>query len=108
YKFGASDEAFQHLRGNNLVMWEAIRCFLRRGTKKLDLGRTSINNEGLRKFKLSWNAQEKSIGYFRFSIPQEKFVSAPDESTGWHNRVFNALPSFVSRTIGNLLYRHWA
>ena len=108
YKFGASDEAFQHLRGNNLVMWEALRCFLRRGVKKLDFGRTSINNEGLRKFKLAWNAREKSIGYFRYSIPQEKFVSAQDESPGWHNRVFNALPSFVSRTIGNLLYRHWA
>jgi len=22
YKFGASDETFQHFRGNNLVMWE--------------------------------------------------------------------------------------
>lgn len=108
YKFGASDEAFQHLRGNNLVMWEAIRSLLRRGVKKLDLGRTSVHNEGLRKFKLAWNAEEKSIGYFRFSIPQEKFVSARDESSGWHNRIFNTLPSFVSRTIGQLLYRHWA
>jgi lipid II:glycine glycyltransferase (peptidoglycan interpeptide bridge formation enzyme) len=108
YKFGASDENFQHLRGNNLVVWEALRYFLRRGVKKLDLGRTSTHNEGLRKFKLAWNAKEKSIGYFRFSIPQEKFVSAHDESSGWHNRVFNALPSFVSRTIGNILYRHWA
>jgi hypothetical protein len=108
YKFGASDDAFQHLRGNNLVMWEAIRCFLRRGIKKLDFGRTSINNEGLRRFKLGWNAKEKNIGYFKFSLQQEKFVPAHDESSGWHNRVFNALPSFVSRTIGNLLYRHWA
>jgi hypothetical protein len=108
YKFGASDEAFQHLRGNNLVMWEAIRFFLRRRVKKLNLGRTSINNEGLRKFKLAWNPEEKTISYFRYSMPQEKFVSAPDQSFGWHNRVFNALPSFVSRSIGNLLYRHWA
>jgi hypothetical protein len=87
---------------------EAIRSLLRRGVKKLDLGRTSIHNEGLRKFKLAWNAEEKNIGYFRYSIPQEKFVSAPDESAGWHNRVFNALPSFVSQTIGQLLYPHWA
>jgi Acetyltransferase (GNAT) domain len=108
YKFGASDETFQHLRGNNLVMWEAIRFLLQRGVKKLSLGRTSIHNEGLRKFKLAWNAEEKNISYSRFSIQQEKFVSPPDESSGWHNRVFKALPTFVSRTVGNLLYRHWA
>jgi lipid II:glycine glycyltransferase (peptidoglycan interpeptide bridge formation enzyme) len=56
YKFGASNETFQHLRGNNLVMWEAIRHFSRAGLKKLNLGRTSLDNDGLRRFKLGWNA----------------------------------------------------
>ena len=108
YKYGASDESFQHLRGNNLVFWEAIRWFSRRGAKKLDLGRTSLGNEGLRRFKLGWNPEEKNIGYYRFSLQHEKFISADDESSGWHNRVFHALPSFVSRMIGGVLYRHWA
>jgi hypothetical protein len=108
YKFGASDHAFQHLRGNNLVLWEAIRWFSRRGAKKLDLGRTSIGNEGLREFKLGWNAEEKHISYYRFCLQQEKFVSTDDESYGWHNRLFHALPSFASRIIGGVLYRHWA
>lgn len=108
YKFGASDEAFQHLRGNNLAMWEAIRWLLRRGARKLDLGRTSLDNEGLRRFKLGWNAQENKLAYFRFSLRQEKFVSAGDEAHGQHNHIFRALPFFASRMIGNVLYRHWA
>jgi hypothetical protein len=108
YKFGASDDAYQHLRGNNLVFWEAIRWFSKRGTKKLDFGKTSVRNEGLRRFKLSWKAEERNISYFRFSLSQEKFVSADDESTGWHNRVFQGLPRFASRMIGKALYRHWA
>ncbi|HZF00394.1 MAG TPA: GNAT family N-acetyltransferase [Methylomirabilota bacterium] len=108
YKFGASDETFQHLRGNNLVMWEAIRRFARCGVKKLDLGRTSIGNEGLRRFKLGWSAEEKFVNYFRFSLEQEKFVASDDEASGWHNRVFRALPAFASRMIGEILYRHWA
>jgi len=108
YKFGASDNTFQHLRGNNLVLWEAIRWFSRRGAKKLDLGRTSIGNQGLREFKLGWNAEEKYISYYRFCLDQEKFVSTDDESYGWHNRLFHALPSFASRIIGGVLYRHWA
>jgi hypothetical protein len=108
YKFGASDEDFQQLRGNNLVMWEAIRWLVRRGTKKLDLGRTSISNEGLRRFKLGWNAEEKNVGYFRFSLQKESFISTGDESRGWHNSVFHALPLFAARMIGKVLYRHWA
>ncbi len=108
YKFGASDENFQHLRGNNLVFWEAIRWLAKHGAKKLDFGRTSMSNEGLRRFKLGWNATEKKIDYFRYSLQQEKFISASDESSGWHNRVFQALPLLASRMIGRVLYRHWA
>lgn len=108
YKFGASDEAFQDLRGNNLVFWEAIRWFSRRGIKKMDFGRTSLHNEGLRRFKLGWNAEEKKIHYFRFCLKRAKFVSAADDSYGWHNCVFRTLPVFASRMIGQVLYRHWA
>lgn len=108
YKFGASDETFQQLRGNNLVMWEAIRLFAKEGAKMLDLGRTSAGNEGLRRFKLGWNAEEKPVGYFRYCLRREKFVEADDESSGWHNHVFRALPVFASRFIGKVLYRHWA
>lgn len=108
YKFGASDEAFQHLRGNNLVFWEAIRWLSKCGVKKLDLGRTSIVNEGLRRFKSGWNTEERKIEYFRFSLQQKKFVSTKDESSGWHTGFFRTLPLFASRMIGRVLYRHWA
>lgn len=108
YKYGASDEAFQHLRGSNLVMWEAIKWHLRQGMKKLHFGKTSMANEGLRKFKLGWGTEEKSIEYFKYDLRKEKFVTDSDEAFGWHNRIFQLLPGFVSRMVGNLLYRHWA
>lgn len=108
YKFGASDDAYQDLRGNNLVFWEAIRWLSKCGARKLDLGRTSVVNEGLRRFKLGWNSEEQKIEYFRFSLQQKKFISTGDESSGWHNRIFSTLPLFASRMIGRALYRHWA
>ncbi|MGH7952850.1 MAG: lipid II:glycine glycyltransferase FemX [Limisphaerales bacterium] len=108
YKFGASDEGFQNLRGNNLTMWEAIKCLSRRGVKKMDLGRTSVKNEGLRRFKSGWGAEEKTIEFFKYDLRQNTFVADRDESCGWHNRVFRSLPSFASRLIGKALYRHWA
>lgn len=108
YKFGASDDSFQHLRGNNLVFSEAIGWLSRNGVRRLDLGRTSISNEGLRRFKLGWNAEEATIDYFRFCLRQMKFVPMRDEGSGWHNYIFKALPLPASRIAGEFLYRHWA
>lgn len=67
YKFGASDQRLQQLRGNNLVMWEAISALAAKGFRKLHFGRTAGNNLGLRRFKLAWGAVEQEIKYFRCS-----------------------------------------
>jgi lipid II:glycine glycyltransferase (peptidoglycan interpeptide bridge formation enzyme) len=108
YKYGASDGKLQHLRGSNLVMWAAIKWCLQKGMKKLHLGRTSVTNEGLRRFKLGWGTTETRTEYFKYDFSTQKFVVDSDEASGWHNRVFRSLPGYVSRMAGNLLYRHWA
>ncbi len=108
YKYGASDEQFQHLRGNNLVMWEAIKWCGGQGLRSLHLGRTSLGNSGLRKFKLGWGAEEGKIAYFKFDLRRQEFVVEHDETEGWHNRVFRTSPALLSRLAGRLLYRHWA
>jgi lipid II:glycine glycyltransferase (peptidoglycan interpeptide bridge formation enzyme) len=106
YKYGASDETFQHLRGANVVMWEAFKWHARHGATALDLGRTSLGNEGLRRFKLGWGAGEKTIEYVKYDLRKNRFVTETDRATGWHNRVFQALPGRLSRLIGAILYRH--
>jgi len=108
YKFGASDEAFQHLRGNNLVMWRAIEWFARNGFEGMDFGRTSLGNDGLRRFKLSWGTTERSIHYFKYDLSSDSFVTSHDQASGWHNRVFRILPRSVSQWIGTALYKHIA
>jgi hypothetical protein len=108
YKFGASDETFQNLRANNLVMWEAIKWYARRGFRTLDFGRTSQNNEGLRRFKLGWGARERRIDYFRYDRRAAGFVTVRDQSSGWHNRIFRILPTSLSRLVGAAAYRHVA
>jgi hypothetical protein len=108
YKYGASDGEFQHLRGANSVMWEAIKWHARNGAKTLHLGRTSLGNEGLRRFKLGWGAGEQTIAYVKYDLRQDRFIVETDETTGWYNRVFNLLPVRVSRLMGAVLYRHCA
>jgi hypothetical protein len=108
YKYGASDERFQHLRPNNLVMWEAIKWHGGHGLQTLNLGRTSLANSGLRRFKLGWGAAEEKIAYYKFDLQHERFVVEQDETAGWYNQFFRSAPGFVSRLAGQVLYRHWA
>ena len=89
-------------------MWEAMKWLARHGATTLHLGRTSHGNEGLRKFKLGWGAVEESIEYVKYDLRKHTFVTETDATTGWYNRVFNVLPSGVSRLAGALLYRHCA
>ena len=108
YKYGASDEAFQHLRANNLVMWEAIRRHAQEGFTALDFGRTSLENAGLRKFKLGWGAVEHRIDYVRYDRRTRGFAAAADRAHGWHTRLFKLLPDPILRSIGAALYKHVA
>lgn len=106
YKFGASDQAFQQLRPNNLLMWEGIRRCAGRGCARLHLGRTSLANEGLRRFKLGLGAREEKIEYFRYDLVKRAFVTGVDRSEGWANAVFRCLPPPLLRLAGRLLYPH--
>ena len=108
YKYGASDFAKQHLRGSNLVMWAAMKWLAHQGVKTLDLGKTSLANEGLRRFKLQLGARERKVEYVKYDLRKNTFVVEDDGVAGWHNAVFRGLPVFASRAAGSFLYRHWA
>jgi lipid II:glycine glycyltransferase (peptidoglycan interpeptide bridge formation enzyme) len=106
YKFGASDPAFQHLRPNNLVIWEGIRQCAARGCERLHFGRTSLANQGLRRFKLGFGAREEEIKCCKYDYRAGRFVTDTDRAEGWFNRFFACLPLPLLRLAGQLLYRH--
>ncbi len=108
YKYGASDQKFQHLRANNLVMWNSIQRLRHDGIQTLDFGRTSIRNEGLRRFKLGWGTTERPVEYCKYDCRKEGFVDGEDRSSGWHTKLFRMLPTAVSRLMGAAFYKHAA
>lgn len=108
YKFAASDQAFQGLCGSTMVLWEAIKWYAQRGIEVLDFGRTSLANQGLRKFKLSWGSEERIIDYVRFDFREHRYVVGRDEVAGWANKALALMPVFSLRLIGRALYRHIA
>ena len=106
YKYGASDRAFQHLRANNLVMWEAIKWGCDRGYRTLCFGRTEPDNEGLRQFKAGWGAREHLIKYYRFDLRKDAFIKTPTIVNPLYKKIFSKLPIPALNMLGRILYRH--
>jgi lipid II:glycine glycyltransferase (peptidoglycan interpeptide bridge formation enzyme) len=106
YKFGASNYSFQGLRPNNLLMWEAIKRYAEQGCTYLHLGRTSLANEGLRRFKLGFGASEERLTYYRYDLGKRGFVTDVDRSEGWRNEVIRFLPGPLLRLVGAMVYPH--
>ncbi len=106
YKFSASDERCQEWRGPNLVLWQSIRRLIELGARELDFGKTSLTNEGLRRFKRNWGAEERLIRYARYCFRRQDFVKITDLASGAQARLFARLPVFFSRWIGRAVYPH--
>jgi Acetyltransferase (GNAT) domain len=106
YKFGASDERWQEFRPSNLALAEAIDFLAASSVKTLHFGRTDKTNEGLRRFKLGWGAEEEQISYGKFAGLTDTWVRARPHQPSLYNRIFRALPAPINRLAGLLLYPH--
>jgi Acetyltransferase (GNAT) domain len=106
YKYGASDKRFQEFRANNLAMWQGIQLLARTGVEKLHFGRTDCENDGLRRFKLSWDTQEETIDYFRVDPSGRPCLTPVRRDAGLHKRIFGRLPLMFNRLAGSILYPH--
>ena len=106
YKFGASDERFLNLRGNNLMMWEVMKWHSTRGYRSLTFGRTAKANAGLLRFKSGFGAKTYPINYYRYDFRHKAFRKGRDETPDWINMVFRLMPLPIFRTVGTMLYRH--
>jgi len=106
YKYGASDKGFQHLRANNLVMWEAIKWYSGNGYETFSFGRTEPENDGLRQFKAGWGATEEIVKYYRFDVRNNAFVFGDRGSSGLQKKIFSMMPIALAKGVGALLYKH--
>jgi len=106
YKYGASDKRFQEFRPNNLVMWHGIQVSARAGAEKLHFGRTDCENEGLRRFKLSWNTEEETLDYFRLDPSGRECSARTRSNSAFHKQIFGKLPLMFNRLAGSMIYPH--
>jgi hypothetical protein len=108
FKYGASNRKYQSLRANNLVMAEAIYKLSTEGSTSLCFGRTDLENEGLRRYKCGWGANEERISYAKFDYQTGSYVRNDFVQSTLSKTFFRQIPSSLSRTIGDLIYRYMA
>jgi CelD/BcsL family acetyltransferase involved in cellulose biosynthesis len=107
FKFGASDKTCQNLRPNNLAMWGGMRHLFRNGCHSLHFGRTAPDNEGLRRFKLSWGATEEVLTYLCFDpLAKSLLPVQPTGSSTFHQKLFAKLPLALNALAGKMIYPH--
>jgi CelD/BcsL family acetyltransferase involved in cellulose biosynthesis len=105
YKYGASDPSAWHLRPNNLLFAEEIEAACVAGCSTFYFGRTDVENDGLRRFKLAWGAEEVPLQSTWFGSRPRGERSGPPELL---RIVVRRSPPFVARTVGEALYRYVA
>lgn len=104
YKYGASDRASLAMRPNNLLFQEVIRWACQEGCHELDFGRTDLDHEGLRQFKLGWGAEESPLHYTYAGLDVRRGPSVPRRALG---TVIRHSPPVLARLTGSALYRHF-
>lgn len=105
YKYAASIGEEQQVRPNNLLSWTAMRWGCENGYTVFDLGRTELENTGLRRFKSGWGAKESPLPYSALSakspgVGNGKLMSLMET-------VIQKAPPWFCRMTGELLYRHF-
>ena len=102
-QFGASDPAAWPRRPNHVFLDRDQESCLR-GDQRFDLGRTDLDNHGLRAFKASWLATEQPLVYSTLEPGASSGKEGlPAERSGF---VIRNTPTFVCRRIGESLYRY--
>lgn len=106
YKYRASDRKYLHKRPNSLLFMEAIRWGCLNGKRRLDFGRTDMDNQGLRSFKLAWGAEERVLACSKLAPARTRRSSGVSAGSGPLGVVIRRSPPLVGQMVGSLLYRH--
>ena len=105
FKYGASIQSYHYLRPNNLLMWQAIKKYLREGCRYFNFGRTEPQNKGLLQFKRGWGARERMIYYYNYDLTKDMFTKRENALRSSYG-LFKILPVPLLKIIGRILYRH--
>ena len=105
YKYGASDPKWLGLRPNEVLFRDAIQWACANGYHTLDFGRTDADAAGLRRFKLGWGCAEAPLLYSVVGGAPPRLDSSSSTTLA---PLLRRSPTWVTRVVGELLYKYAA
>lgn len=105
YKYGASLPGHAP-SASHLLMREATCRYRERGFRNLWLGRCSVANEGLRRFKRAAGAEESNLVYYRGDPCLKSWHAEPPRPEGRYRDLVRRMPLALLRLAGRIAYRH--
>ena len=106
FKYSASKTAFWDLNPNHLLSWEAIKWSIENNFRQIDMGRSAKSNEGLRRYKSKWGTKERELIYT--TLPGPSNTTKSGRIMKMMNIVIRKSPLFVTKIVGELIYKHFA
>jgi lipid II:glycine glycyltransferase (peptidoglycan interpeptide bridge formation enzyme) len=106
YKYGASNADHWNLRPNHAIFWDAIGWACKNGFRMLHFGRSGVEDVGLRAFKRSWGAEERTLFYTTL-VGHASHVRRARVSRA-AAAVLRHTPLWVSHGAGTAFYRYSA
>lgn len=106
YKYGCSDERFSQLGGTPFLFWKVIQEAKNHGMRRLDLGRSELDNDGLVQFKDRLGATKEILIYGRYSTEGTHYDVSPPWLKQRARHIFSRIPDTLLAASGRLLYRH--
>ena len=102
-KYAASNPSVRDIGAGHLLDWVSLDSACREGYRLMDWGRTDVEAEGLRSYKLGWGAEEERLFYTHIARRQ------PRESRlrlgAAAQAVIRRSPEWMCRMLGELFYR---
>jgi CelD/BcsL family acetyltransferase involved in cellulose biosynthesis len=108
-KYSASRPDSLSVRPNNLIFWAAMQWGCEHGFTCFDMGRTEVDNEGLRRYKRGWGAAETPLVYSVIGGESGRAGRPPSgRPADLMHTVIQRSPPWVCRAAGELLYGRMA
>ncbi|MEX0612324.1 MAG: GNAT family N-acetyltransferase [Pirellulales bacterium] len=104
YKYAASHPNALADRPNDWLAYNALRLAVENGYEALDFGISSRNQEGLRRFKRNWGADEIDVYTLQF-VGRDKTPVEESALFKMSSILIRNSPAIVCRSLGEILYR---
>jgi lipid II:glycine glycyltransferase (peptidoglycan interpeptide bridge formation enzyme) len=106
YKYGGSDARVHNVGAMPFLFWQIIQRAGAEGVRRLDLGRSDLDNAGLITFKDRLGARRTDLAYVRYRLPSRAGREMP-WAARLGKRVMATIPDRLFVSSGRLLYRHF-